>query len=128
MEHDFDALIRASKNYKSDKKQKVNENSKERLTKITKKKIETTMIGALSSIEKHFGFLWAHNEQRDLTPEETHMKSIYDEVRSEILDKGNSQIRNIESELSFYDITRLRYQMALPVMSLDSNEEESEDA
>ena len=128
MEHDFDALIRASKNYKSDKQQKVNETSKDRLGKITKKKIETTMIGALSSIEKHFGFLWGHNDQKSLTPEESHMKSMYDEVRSEILDKGNSQIRNIESELSYYEITWLKYKMVLPIMSVDSNEEESEDA
>ena len=125
MEHNFDALIRASQKYRFDKTEKFKESSKERLTNITKKKIETTMIGALSSIEKHFGFLWGHSEQRDLTPEESHMKSMYDEVRSEILDKGNSQVRNIESELNYYDITWLRYQVALPITSADANEEEN---
>ena len=31
---------------------------KEKLLKATKKKVQTTMIGALHSIEQHFGFLW----------------------------------------------------------------------
>jgi len=32
-----------------------------------KKKIQTTMIGALSSVEKHFGFLW---EQEGVSEEQ----------------------------------------------------------
>ena len=88
-----------------------------------KKKVETTMIGALSSIEKHFGFLWGHESQEDLSPEEQHIKSIYDEVRSEILDKGNNQIRNLESEISQYEVKWLRYHMSLPIMSMESKEE-----
>jgi hypothetical protein len=122
-EYDYDNLIRSSKKYKTDKEKKYNDSSKERLSSIAKKKIETTMIGALSSIEGHFGFLWGHDNGEELTPEQQHLKSIYDEIRSEILDKGNNQIRNLESELSYYEIKWLRYQMNLPLIPMEIKEE-----
>jgi hypothetical protein len=43
------------------------EKSKDRLTKNCKKKIQTTMIGALSSIEDHLGFLWGHKSDEALS-------------------------------------------------------------
>ena len=43
------------------------------------------------------------------------MKDLYEEIRSEILDKGNNQIRNLETEFNYYDITWLRYQMMIPI-------------
>ncbi len=122
-EYNYDDLIRSSRTYKTNKEDKYKESSKEKLYKIAKKKIETTMIGALSTVEKHLGFLWGHDSQEDLSPEEQHIKSIYDMIRSEILDKGNSQIRNLESEMSHYEIKWLRYHMNLPLMSMDLKEE-----
>lgn len=56
MEDSYAELVRKSEKYKSDKNTKYKEVSKERLLKISKKKIQTTMIGALSTVEKHFGF------------------------------------------------------------------------
>ena len=75
------------------------------------------MIGALSSIEKHLGFLWSHGEERSLTPDQEELRDAYEEIRSEILDKGNHQIRNLENELSQYDVTWLRYQLTMPIAS-----------
>ena len=131
-DYDFSELVRASRKYKSDKEAKYKDSSRDRLSKIAKKKIETTMIGALSSIEKNLGFLWGHEEQRDLTPEEQHVKNIYDQIRSEILDKGNNQIRNLEAELAQYEVTWLRYHMPLPIannaeIEEDQNVEETEE-
>ena len=40
------------------------EKSKDRLTKNCKKKVQTTMIGALSSIEDHLGFYGVTNLTR----------------------------------------------------------------
>ena len=117
MEDNYDDLIRQSDKFKTDKEQRYKEVSKERLLKIAKKKIQTTMIGALSSLEKHFGFLWGHEQEGEVTPEQQHMKDLYEEIRSEILDKGNNQIMNLETEFSYYDITWLRYQMVLPMKS-----------
>tara|TARA_B100000745_G_C19965792_1_gene326669 strand:- start:73 stop:441 length:369 start_codon:yes stop_codon:yes gene_type:complete len=119
MDKGYEDLIRASNKYKVDKDSKFKEDSKDRLLKISKKKVQTTMIGALSTIEKHFGFLWGYEEEDNLTDEQKHMRDIFEEARSEILDKGNSQIRNLEAEFSQYDIKWLRYSMTLPVKTVD---------
>ena len=120
---DYSKLIRQSIDLKSKKDDRYKELSKDRLVKIAAKKIKTTMIGALSSIEKTFGFLWSHNSDIDLTEEQRHMKELYENMRSDILDRGNSQIRNLEAELSHYDITWKRYQVTLPI-KVENKEED----
>ena len=114
MDEGFKNLIRSSKNYKEEKEQKYKVNSKDRLFKIASKKIKTTMIGALSTLEENLGFLWGHESDEDISPEQQHMKTIFEQVRSDILDKGNTQIRNLEAEFNYYDITWLRFQVDLP--------------
>ena len=127
MEDSYAELVRKSEKYKTDKTNKYKEVSKDRLLKISKKKIQTTMIGALSTVEKHFGFLWGHESGEALTPEQEHVKQLYDEVRSEILDRGNNQARNLEAEFNNYEINWLRYQITLPVRDVTINSEGNED-
>jgi hypothetical protein len=127
MEDSYAELVRKSDNYKIDKANRYKEVSKERLLKISKKKIQTTMIGALSTVEKSFGFLWGHESGEPLTPEQEHVKQLYDEVRSEILDRGNNQARNLEAEFNNYEINWLRYQITLPVKDVTINSEGNED-
>ena len=122
MEESYAELVRKSETYKTDKANKNKEVSKERLLKISKKKIQTTMIGALSTVEKYFGFLWGHESPDALTPEQEHMKEVYEQVRSEILDRGNNQGRNLETEFMNYDISYLKYQITLPVKPLNKTE------
>jgi hypothetical protein len=86
--------------------------SKDRLSKIMRKKIQTTMIGALSSIEENLGFLWDGDEEQHKL-----YKELYDKIRSEILDKGNNQARNIDAELSHYDVEWLKYSITMPVIT-----------
>ena len=124
MEDSYAELVRKSEKYKTDKTNKYKEVSKDRLLKISKKKIQTTMIGALSTVEKHFGFLWGHESGEALTPEQEHMKQLFDEVRSEILDRGNNQARNLEAEFNNYEINWLRYQITLPVKDIATIKEE----
>lgn len=97
------------------KRDRLEENkSKSRLSDNIKKKIETTMIGSLSSIEKYFGFLWENDK---LTEEEkAKYRGLYNELRSEILDKGNHQLRNVDAELANYTIKfeGYRYQFTIP--------------
>ena len=45
------------------------------------------------------------------------MYDTYQQVRSEILDKGNTQARNVDAELNQYDVTWLKYQVNIPVKS-----------
>ena len=124
MEDSYAELVRKSEKYKTDKTNRYKEVSKDRLLKISKKKIQTTMIGALSTIEKHFGFLWGHESGEALTPEQEHVKQLFDEVRSEILDRGNNQARNLEAEFNNYEINWLRYQITLPVKDIATIKEE----
>ncbi len=102
--------------YKKAREDKHKLDSKDRLSKILKKKIQTTMIGALSSIEENFGFLWQEHNGK-LTKDQELMKNLYNKVRSEILDKGNNQARNIDAELAQYEIDWLRYSIKIPVIS-----------
>ena len=127
MDEGFKNLIRSSKNYKEEKEQKYKVNSKDRLFKIASKKIKTTMIGALSTLEENLGFLWGHESDEDISPEQQHMKTIFEQVRSDILDKCNTQIRNLEAEFNYYDITWLRFQVDLPVKPVEEPDKEEND-
>jgi transcription termination factor Rho len=104
------------KDYKQIKEEKYKQDSRDRLGKILKKKVETTMIGALASVEQNFGFLW--NAGGEMTPEQEKMYDLYQKIRSEILDKGNSQARNIDVELSQYEVKWLRYSITIPVKNV----------
>lgn len=119
--NNYDDLIRKQSEYKSIREEKYRVDSKDRLSKILKKKVQTTMIGSLSSIEEHFSFLWS-TDNSEMTPEQKMMYDIFQKVRSEILDKGNTQARNVDAELAQYDVKWLRYQTNIPVKNQDSGE------
>ena len=116
----FSKLIRDKSDYKQQRDDQFKVDSRDRLSKILRKKIETTMIGALSSVEEHFGFLWSTDDGQ-LTDEQRYMKETYQKIRSEILDKGNTQARNVDAELAQYDIKWLKYTMEIPVVNKDNN-------
>ena len=103
--------------YKKIRESKYKSDSKDRLSKILKKKIQTTMIGALSTIEENFGFLWNNIDGKPLTKDQEEMKTMYNKVRSEILDRGNNQARNIDAELAQYEVEWMRYQMKIQVIN-----------
>lgn len=83
-------------------------NSRARLKREVKKKMQTTMIGAVASVEKYFGHLWGHGVDNP-SPEQQRMHQVFEEMRTEILDKGNHQIRSIESEIETYDVVWNKY-------------------
>ena len=122
MEDHFDALSEKA-DYKQRRQDQYKVDSKDRLSKILKKKIETTMIGALSSIEEHLGFLWSHKNNEALTEDQEYMKDLYQKIRSEILDKGNTQARNVDAELSQYDVKWLKYTIKMPVIKKTAKED-----
>ena len=121
----FDDLIRQQSEYKSVREDKFKQDSRDRLSKILKKKVETTMIGALSSIEDHFAFLWT-SKDGGMSPEQKIMYDTFQKVRSEILDKGNTQSRNVDAELAQYEVKWLRYQTNMPVISRLTGEEQDD--
>ena len=114
----FDDLIRNKSEYKDARSERYKYDSKDRLSKILRKKVETTMIGAISSLEDHFSFLWSADDS-EMTEEKKFMFDIFQKVRSEILDKGNSQARNIDAELNQYEVKWMRYSVEMPVKPND---------
>jgi transcription termination factor Rho len=113
---DFNNLVRNKMNrnlLQDDQRQNA---AKEALEKSVVKKMQTVMIGALASVEQQLGFLWGHNENRHMTDEELELKSLFDKIRSEILDKGNGQIRNFKQELEGYKVEPIKVTVQLPVI------------
>ncbi len=109
-DQEYIRTVNLKRDFDVQKKQKYKTDSKERLKKIARKKIQTTMIGALDTVEQNLGFLWEGDTQQA-----KQLKEIYDVVRQEILDRGNDQIRNLDNELNQYDVEWLRYHLTLPV-------------
>lgn len=86
------------------------ESSKDRLEKIINQKIRTTMIGALDAFEHMF---------EELINENPRFKQSFQEVRKEILDNGNNQIRAIKKELDQYTVSWNRYTINFTVKGRD---------
>ncbi len=85
-------------------------NSHNKLKDDVKKKMKTTMIGAIAAVETNFGYLWGFNkDEQDLTEQEKEFGEVWEIIRQEILDKGNSQIRAILDELDNYSVQWERY-------------------
>jgi len=113
---EYEDFLKNSLEYKKAREQRSRDASHDALLKHAKKKIQTTMIGSLSDVESFFGFLWGFGtSDLELTEEQKHMKSIYEEVRAKILDRGNTQIRDLELEFINYEISRKKYFIKLPV-------------
>lgn len=118
-------FLKKSLDLKAARESRYKEVSKDKLFKAAKKKIQTTMIGALSTIEENFGFLWGIDAPEDQrTEEQRKIQELFDEARAKILDRGNTQIRNLEVEFVNYDITRKKYLINLPMVN---NKQEGED-
>lgn len=82
------------------------EKSKELLEENACKKIKTTMIGALESIETYLSYLWEENPEG---------LKAFQSAREEILNRGNKQIKNLRKEFCNYDINWKRYKMTIPM-------------
>jgi hypothetical protein len=115
---EYDKFIKNSLEYKTARDQRSKDVSHDSLLKGAKKKIQTTMIGSLSDIENYFGFLWGFGDDNtELSEEQKHMKDIFEEVRAKILDRGNTQIRDLELEFVNYEISRKKFYIKLPVQN-----------
>ena len=61
------------------------------------------MIGSLASFEEAFGLLWGIGTRyEDLTPEQAKFRDLWEETRTAVLNKGNTQLRGAMDELSEY--------------------------
>lgn len=77
-----------------------NNRSKDRLKAILNKKITTSFIGSISTFEEIFGHLWGQGVKwENKTDEQKEYAEKWQLARSEILRKGNGQIRQMEKEV-----------------------------
>ena len=79
----------------------------EQLLDKSKKKIITTMIGALADLESMLAYELGANPE------------LHEKLRSSILDRGNNQIRNLEIDFGAYEIQLKKYVFMLPVTPKD---------
>lgn len=93
--------------------QKYLDASKKRLEKIIGTKIRTAFIGALAAFEEEFGFLWGHDIDGPVTDEQKDLAQIWENVRTQILNNGNHQLRAAKQELENHLIKWNRYQYTL---------------
>lgn len=103
-----------------DKNKLMNDQSKNRLKRDVKKRIRTTMVGSLASVELFFGHLWG-DDPNDRTPEQKEMFEVFEQLRTEILDKGNNQIRLMESEIDNYDVKWNKFHINIPIQRIKRN-------
>jgi hypothetical protein len=86
--------------------------AKRKLQKIIEKRFETAIIGILARCEKHFGDLWGfENEYSTLSKQQKNMLEIWECLRSEILNHGNTQCRAAVDEISKYNVDENTYQI-----------------
>ena len=110
-----DKFLKRSLDYRANREERYKEVSKDKLFKVAVQKIRTTMIGSLSTLEEAFGFLWGFNSNEEKTEDQKKLEEIYEQARAEILDRGNTQMRLLESEFVNYDIVRKKHYINLPV-------------
>ena len=85
---------------------RIAQDSRDRFKKIAHKKFRTCFISALAEFENTFGFeLWGHNLPEDkITPEQRANQIRWEQVRKNILDKGNTQSRALGMEIDLHKI------------------------
>lgn len=128
MVEEYRNFLKQSLDLKSAREERYRDLSRDKLFKAAKKRIQTTMIGSLSTLEGSFGFLWGLDIlEEDRTPEQKRVYEIYEEARAQILDRGNTQIRNLEAEFVNYDIVRKKHYITLPVQTGDNQADKKED-
>lgn len=91
------------------------EKSKSRLKKILVKKFNTSFIFPIAEFEEHFGKeLWGMDLQEEqLTEQQKENRKKWEQVRKNILDKGNAQARASLSEIELYEIKFKGYNLKL---------------
>ena len=121
---DFNKLKSLKEKIRAENKDRYLENSKKRLEKIVSTKIRTAFIGAISTFEEAFGFLWGHGSNNDkLTEEEEIMKEVWEKTRTTILNNGNNQIRSAKNEIECNTVHWDRYSVQIPVSGEEDKKE-----
>ena len=83
---------------------------KKRLINNIEKKFRTAMIGTLARCEEQLGFLWGHGQDTNtLDKNQREFRVVWENLRTEILNHCNNQLRTAIEEVSQYTITWNQY-------------------
>ncbi len=103
LSNSYDKINRVARQEKAKNILEFKEKSKLRLQEVIDKKFTTCFIGAVNSVEEHLGFLWGKGKSA-LTSREREMACVWEELRTEILNKGNNQKRAARNEIEEYEV------------------------
>jgi hypothetical protein len=78
------------------------------IVKTIEKRFKTLMIGSIFKFENSFGYLWNHGHEPTDQKEEF-FRDKWEDLRYEILNHGNNQIRLAVSELKQYITNESKY-------------------
>lgn len=78
-----------------------NNSSRRQIIEQIETRFKTIMIGALARFEKEFGSLWNYNNE-PTNDQEAYFGDKWEDLRHDLLDHGNNQIRQGLDELNMY--------------------------
>ena len=112
-------IYRFIKNINYDKnnelaKEKHYQESKNQLINVVEKRIKTTMIGAIATIEESLSCFWK-TEEGSMNEEQKQIYNIFQDMRSKILDNGNNQIRLLEKDVDNFNIEAKKYHISFQI-------------
>lgn len=101
--------------HNSTRQGRIAKDSQNRLKKIAHKKFRTCFICALAEFETTFGLdLWGHGLPEDqITPKQKANRIRWEQIRKNILDKGNAQSRALGMEIDLHRVEFEGYRMDL---------------
>lgn len=70
----------------------MNKKDEDKLLDEVEKRFQTLMIGAISRVEKSFGYLWNHGAD-PTNDTQVAFREKWENLRTELLNHGNNQIR-----------------------------------
>ena len=94
------------KQQKIDSENRIAYDSRERLKRTSAKKFRTTFIFSISEFETTFGLeVWGHGlPEEELTATQKANRDRWQQVRTNILNNGNTQLRAMEAEIDLHEV------------------------
>lgn len=88
----------------------MNNKHKRQLLNIAETRFKTIMIGSIARVEEYLGYLWAHGKDNP-TERQEEFRVLWDELRNEILNHGNFNIRKGLDEIDeLLDVSDSQYE------------------
>lgn len=119
---DFDILMRRKREMDTKRSQVKSQASKQKLCEAVEKRIKTSFISALSSMETHLSCLWEDGDNSPRTSTQEELYQIYQTIRKEVFDKGHQQIRELKGDLVNFEVNFKQYQLDLNFKGEEGNE------